>query len=92
MAPPPPVVTASVPVPPATETTVVSVSPVSTSATESAFPLPAENTSGVSSLVVCATGFVFTGASFTAVTLIVTVSVSFSVPAPSSVVLIVRVA
>ena len=41
---------------------------------------PAENTSAVSSLVDCAAGTAFTGASFTAVTLMLTVSVSLSAP------------
>ncbi len=92
MVAPPPVVTARVPVPAPTETTVVSVVPVSTSVTDRALPLPAENTSGVSSFVVCAAGTVLTGTSFTAVTLMVTVSVSVSGVPASSVEAIVSVA
>ena len=45
----------------------------STSATLMRLPLAAENTRAVSSLVVCAAGTVFTGASFTAVTVTVAV-------------------
>jgi len=49
----------------------------------SRFALPPVNTRGVSSFTVCAPGTVFTGASFTAATLMVMLSVSiFGPPAP----------
>ena len=70
--------------------------PASTSLIEMRFPLPAEKTSAVSSLVVCAAGTLFTGASLTALTVMLTVSVSVSVPPapvlPRSLVTMVRVA
>ena len=48
-----------------------------------ALPLPAENTSVVSSLVLCAMGTVLTGASLTALTVMLTVSLSvFAPPSP----------
>ena len=69
---PPPVVTLSVPL--VTVSVVVS-DPPSTSATDT----PAID-SGVSSTTVCAPGTVFTGASFTALTVTVTVAVSVTPP------------
>ena len=72
MVAPPPVVTLSVPL--ATVSVVVSAV-LSTSATDT----PAIG-SVVSSLTLCAPGTVFTGGSFTALTVIGTVSVSFNVP------------
>ncbi len=63
MVAPPPVVTARVPVPAPTETTVVSVVPVSASVTDRALLLPVENTSGVSSFVFCGIRMGLPGAS-----------------------------
>ena len=71
---PPPAVTLSVP--PLTVSVVVS-GEFSTSATDT----PAMG-SAVSSLTVCAPGTVLTGASFTGLTVMATVSVSCAVPSP----------
>ena len=71
---PPPVATLSVPL--VTVSVVVSGKP-STSATDT----PAMG-SAVSSLTLCAPGTVFTGASFTGLTVMATVSMSCAVPSP----------
>ena len=52
------------------------LAPASTSAIEIRLPLPEENTSAVSSLVLCAAGTVLTGASLTALTVMAAVSVA----------------
>ncbi len=54
--------------------------PLSISATEIAFPAPAEKTIVPSSAIVCGPGTVLTGASLTGVTLTVTVAVSVTPP------------
>ena len=71
---PPPLTTLSVPEPAGMESVVVS-GPLSTSAT-----LTPEMTLLVSSLVVCAAGSVLTGASLTAVTVMLTFAVSVTPP------------
>jgi hypothetical protein len=69
-----PAVPASVSVPLVTaRVTSTRLAPESRSAIETWLPLPALKTSAASSFRVCATGTVFTGASFTAVTSIVIV-------------------
>ena len=55
--------------------------PASTSLIETRLLLPAEKTSAVSSLVDCAAGTLFTGASSIALTVIATVSTSVRLPA-----------
>ena len=56
------------------------LAPASTSLMLIRFALPAEKTSGVSSLVLCAPGTELTGASLTALTVMLTVSVSVIAP------------
>ncbi|TNC13052.1 hypothetical protein FF100_15220 [Methylobacterium terricola] len=66
--------------PPVTAIETVRV-PLSTSATVRALPPAVEKTRAVSSAVTCAPGTVTTGASFTGVTVTVTVAVSVTPPA-----------
>ncbi|GJD54047.1 hypothetical protein OPKNFCMD_6827 [Methylobacterium crusticola] len=75
-----PVIPASEKVPPVTAIETVRT-PLSTSATASALPPAVEKTRAVSSAVTWAPGTATTGASFTGVTITITVAVSVTPPA-----------
>ena len=64
----------------AVRVTCTEAAPASTSLMLIWLPLPLEKTSVVSSLTLCAPGMEFTGASLTALTVMLTVSVSESAP------------